>query len=59
MMNQAYRQNQASRGRGDDYYFADERMEKFFGAEFEHAGFTNIVVHHVEALVKKIMDYLF
>ncbi len=34
-------------------------MEKFFGAEFEHAGFTNIVVHHVEALVKKIMDYLF
>jgi hypothetical protein len=56
MMRQAERQNGASEGRGDDYYFADERMAIFFGAEFKRAGYGNIVVHHVEAIIKKIGD---
>jgi hypothetical protein len=56
MMRQAERQNGASEGRGDDYYFADERMATFFGAEFKRAGYSNIVVHHVEAIIKKIED---
>lgn len=58
MMNQAERQNYASEGRGDDYYFADTRMEKFFSAEFEEAGYTNIKVHQVDAHVKKFIEYL-
>jgi hypothetical protein len=57
MMRQAARQNNASAGRGDDYYFADERLEQFFGAEFGLRGYTNIVVHHVEAVVKKILEW--
>jgi hypothetical protein len=56
MMKQADRQDKASRGRGDDYYFADVRMANFFDAEFEQAGYTNIKVHHIEAIVKKIED---
>ena len=58
MMRQAERQNAASNGRGDDYYFASERAARFFGEEFRKAGYTNIVVHHVEAIMKMIKRYL-
>jgi hypothetical protein len=56
MMDQARRQNEASAGRGDDYYFAEERVGAFFETEFRNSGYSNIVVHHVEAIVKKIED---
>jgi hypothetical protein len=56
MMKQAGEQNTAAKGRGDDYYFADERMAHFFEAEFERERYTNIKVHHVDAVVKKIED---
>jgi hypothetical protein len=58
MMRQAERQNTASAGRGDDYYFASDRMANFFGVEFRKAGYSNIRVHYVEAIVKKIVAWL-
>lgn len=59
MMRQAGRQNAASAGRGDDYYFASEPMAKFFSAEFAYAGYSNITVHHIEAIVKKFAAFLY
>jgi hypothetical protein len=56
MMKQAGEQDIAATGRGDDYYFADNRMATFFEEEFRLAGYTNIKVHHVDAIVKKIED---
>jgi hypothetical protein len=58
-MDQARRQNKASTDRGDDYYFADKNMARFFAAEFKRAGYSNIVVHHIEAIVKKFLEWLF
>jgi hypothetical protein len=58
MMRQAGRQNNASAGRGDDYYFASKRMADFFSNEFSQKGYSNIKVHYVEALVKKIVNWL-
>ncbi len=58
MMRQAGRQNDASEGRGDDYYFASKRMADFFGGKFNEAGYKNITVHQVDAIVKKIVTWL-
>ena len=58
MMRQGERQNNASTGRGDDYYFASERMANFFSSEFAKKGYSNIKVHYVEALVKKFARWL-
>ena len=58
MIRQAGRQNDASGGRGDDYYFASKRMADFFSQEFANKGFSNIRVHYVEAIVKKIAKWL-
>jgi hypothetical protein len=58
MMRQAGRQNNASAGRGDDYYFASKIMSDFFSKEFSQKGYSNIKVHYVEALVKKIVNWL-
>jgi len=58
MMRQAGRQNNASAGRGDDYYFASKKMSDFFSKEFSQKGYSNIKVHYVEALVKKVVNWL-
>ncbi len=58
MIRQARRQNDASAGRGDDYYFASEKMADFFSDEFTKKGYSNIEVHHVEAITKKIAKWL-
>lgn len=58
MIRQAGRQNEASAGRGDDYYFASQKMADFFSEEFSKKGYSNIRVHYVEALVKKIAKWL-
>jgi hypothetical protein len=58
MIRQAGRQNNASAGRGDDYYFASKRMADFFSDEFSKKGYSNIKVHYVEAIIKKILDWL-
>jgi hypothetical protein len=55
-MNQAARQNTAAEGRGVDWYFADEKFVSFFAKEFRETGYSNIVVHYQEAIVKKIED---
>jgi hypothetical protein len=58
MMRQAWRQNNASEGRGDDYYFASKSMANFFGIEFRKAGYTNLTVHQVDARVTKMAALL-
>jgi hypothetical protein len=58
MIRQAGRQNEASTGRGDDYYFASQKMADFFSTKFAEKGYSNIRVHHVEAIVKKIAEWL-
>jgi len=58
MIRQAGRQNEASAGRGDDYYFASKRMADFFSEEFAKEGYSNITVYHVESIIKKITKWL-
>lgn len=58
IMKQAARQNSASADRGVDYYFASKEMADFFDLEFARKGYNNILVHHVEAVVKKIEAWL-
>lgn len=58
IMKQAARQNVASAGRGVDYYFASKEMADFFDLEFARKNYNNILVHHVEAIVKKIQTWL-
>ncbi len=58
MIRQAGRQNEASAGRGDDYYFASQKMADFFAGEFAKRGYAYIKVHYVEALTKKIAKWL-
>jgi hypothetical protein len=58
MMSQAARQNFASAGRGVDYYFASKKMADFFDLEFARKRYNNILVHHVDAMVKKIINWL-
>jgi hypothetical protein len=58
MMGQAARQNSASAGRGVDYYFASKKMADFFDLQFARKEYNNILVHHVEAIVKKMEIWL-
>jgi len=58
IMDQAGRQNVASAGRGVDYYFASKKMADFYDLEFARKGYNNILVHHVEAIIKKIKLWL-
>jgi hypothetical protein len=56
IMKQAGNQNAAAVGRGVDWYFADQKFTDFFLGEFERAEYSNITVHHEEAITKKIED---
>jgi hypothetical protein len=55
-MKQAGKQNEAAIGRGVDWYFADQKFADLFTTEFQRAGYSNIVVHYREAIVKKRED---
>jgi hypothetical protein len=58
IMRQAKAQNNAAIGRGVDWYFADPAQAAFFASEFKSKHFDEIIVHHVDPIVKKLEEYI-